>query len=298
MSQGYDRVLELASSCARKNVPLAPFLSYKVGGPADVLAEPKDTQELAQVLRGAYEGGVPVYILGGGTNLIVRDGGIRAVVVRLGRGFKEVHTQGTSLIAGAAATMTRAAIAAEAGGLAGFTFGYDIPGTVGGALWMNAGAHGTEVRDVLGEVRGVTYEGEPIILHPEDIKFEYRRSHYPVELVVSEVVFTLRPGSVDELAAQRKQFHQHRLQTQPKGRSVGSVFKNPPGDHAGRLIEAAGLKGLRIGGVLVSEKHANFILNDQNGTAADIEALIRTIQQAVKEKFSVDLETEVQIVGS
>jgi len=162
---------------------------------------------------------------------------------------------------------------------------------------MNAGAHGSEVRDILVEVRGLSLEGAPVTVPAGDIRFAYRSATYPAPLLVLEVVFALHADDPEAVAARRLAFHEQRLRTQPKGRTVGSVFKNPPGDHAGRLIEAAGLKGFRIGGAVVSEKHANFILNDGGASAAELEALIRTVRERVRERFGVVLETEVRIVG-
>jgi UDP-N-acetylmuramate dehydrogenase len=291
------RVEAAAPAVCHRDHPLAPYLAYKVGGPADLYAEPSTREDLAALLRAAHGTGTPLFVLGGGTNLVIRDGGIRGLVVRLGKGFRTARVEGTRLVAGAAATMMRAAAAAEKAGLTGFEFGYDIPGMVGGAMRMNAGAHGSEVQNVLEAVHGVTLAGEPITLLPADIAFAYRRATYPVDMVVTEVVFGLREGDRAEVEARRREYHEFRLRTQPKGKSVGSVFMNPPGDHAGRLIEAAGLKGTRRGGAVISEKHANWILNEGGASAADIEELIELARDTVRERFGVELETEVKIVG-
>ncbi|NNF06538.1 MAG: UDP-N-acetylmuramate dehydrogenase [Candidatus Eisenbacteria bacterium] len=297
MSLNYESVLKAAPERTELNAVLAPLLAYRVGGPADVLAQPEHPNELGAILKAAHALGAPVYILGGGTNLIVRDGGIRGVVIHLGRGFRTSRVEQDRLIAGASATMMQAATAAERAGLAGFEFGYDIPGTVGGALTMNAGAHGSEVKDVLVEVRGYNVKGDEVRVPVDAIRFAYRTAVYPEHLYFSQAVFQLAHGDAEAVAAKRKANHAYRMRTQPKGRSVGSVFKNPPGDYAGRLIEACGFKGMRRGGAHVSEKHANWILNDQNATAADIEGLIRDIQSKVKTEFDVMLQTEVKIVG-
>jgi len=291
------RVLAAAPERCREHALLAPYVAYKVGGPADVLAEPETPDELGAVLRAAHGVGHPAFVLGGGTNLLIRDGGIRGVVIHLGKGFRTVRVEGALVAAGAAATMMQAASAAEKAGLGGLEFGYDIPGTVGGALQMNAGAHGSEVRDVLVEVLGFDRAGNPVRFEPADIRFAYRAATYPVPVVVYEGRFRLQPADPEAVAAKRKEFHAYRLRTQPKGRSVGSVFKNPPGDHAGRLIEVSGLKGRRVGGAVVSEKHANFFLNEGEATAADLEALIELVRGKVREDHGVVLETEVRIVG-
>jgi UDP-N-acetylmuramate dehydrogenase len=282
---------------ARRGAPLAPFSSFKVGGPADLLVEPETDTEVEAVIRAASAAGLPLFTLGGGTNLLIRDGGIRGVVMRLGKSFRSVETEDTRLIAGAMAPMSRVAQAAERAGLAGLEFGYDIPGTVGGALRMNAGAHGGEIRQILIEVGGVDAAGRPVRIPADQVRFAYRTAVYPVEAVFLRAVFALRAGDRQELAARRREYHDYRLRTQPKGHSVGSVFVNPEGDHAGRLIEAAGLKGARVGGAVVSAKHANWILNENRATAADIEALIRRVQAVVKDTFGVELRTEVRVVG-
>lgn len=291
------RVMEAAPHRCAPDHRLAPYTAYKVGGPADLYAEPDSVDELAALLAAARREEVPVFSLGGGTNLLVRDGGIRGLVIRLGKGFRTAEVDGERLVVGAAATLMRAAAAAEKAGLAGLEFGYDIPGTLGGALRMNAGCHGSEIRDVLAEVRGVDYEGNRVLLDPAEIRFSYRTAVFPRELILTGAVFALRRGDPAEVEALRKRYHEHRLRTQPKGRSVGSVFKNPSGDYAGRLIEAAGLKGTRIGGAVVSAKHANFILNDSEATAADLEALIRLVRDRVRERHGVELELEARIVG-
>ncbi len=281
----------------RRDVPLAPFCSYKVGGAAELFVEPATAEEVGAVLRAARAGGLGVFVLGGGTNVLVRAGGVRGVTLRLGKAFRTARAEGERVTAGAIAPMSLAAMAAERAGLEGFEFGYDIPGTVGGALRMNAGAHGREIREVLREVRGVTLAGDPAVVGVDEIGFSYRTTDYPVEMIFLEGVFGLRSGDRETAAALRREYHEFRLRTQPKGNSVGSVFINPPGDHAGRLIEAAGLKGFRIGNAVVSDKHANWILNEGDATPAELEAVIRAVQERVKERFGVDLRPEVRIVG-
>jgi UDP-N-acetylmuramate dehydrogenase len=281
----------------RRGVPLAPFSSYKVGGAAEYFVEPLTEAEVAAAIRTAREHALPLFVLGGGTNVLIREGGVRGMVLRLGRTFRTAEAHGTEVRAGAVAPMSAAALAAERASLEGLEFGYDIPGTVGGALRMNAGAHGGEIRNVVKEVHGVDLEGNPVRTAAAEIRFAYRTAVYPVEMILLTGIFTLRPGDPEVLAARRREYHEYRLRTQPKGNSVGSVFVNPAGDHAGRLIEAAGLKGFRIGGAVVSLKHANWILNEGDATAADIEGVIRHVQSTVRERFGVDLRTEVRIVG-
>jgi UDP-N-acetylmuramate dehydrogenase len=291
------RIEEAFPGRTRRDYPLSSYCAYKVGGAAELFVEPESPEELGAFLTLARREGVPVFVLGGGTNLLIRDGGIRGTVLRLGKSFRWVAVTGTELRAGAIAPMSKVAIAAEEASLAGLTFGYDIPGTVGGALRMNAGAHGGEIKDVLKEVRGFDLDGTEHIVAASEIRFAYRTAVYPRELVFVEGAFSLTPADRRALAEERARNHAHRLATQPKGNSVGSVFVNPAGDHAGRLVEAAGLKGFRIGGAVVSEKHGNWILNDGKATAAEIEGLIVTVQTRVKERFGVELKTEVKIVG-
>jgi len=280
-----------------RNRPLAPLSAFKVGGAADLFVEPETPEELAAVLRVVRQTGLPLTIVGGGTNMLIRDGGVRGVVVRMGRAFRAVRIEGHDLIAGAVAPMTKVALEAERASLAGLEFGYDIPGTVGGALRMNAGAHGSEISKVLGEARGLDAEGTYHAIPAAQVRFAYRTAIYPVDLVFTEGLFRLTPGDREELAARRIQNHEYRLRTQPKGNTVGSVFVNPAGDYAGRLVEAVGLKGHRVGGARISDKHANWILNDDQASAQDIETLIRTAQERVRERFGVELKTEVRIVG-
>ncbi len=295
---GVAAALEAAAPGAvRRKVSLAPFCSYKTGGAADWLVEPSTEAQVAAVLAAVRELELPLFVLGGGTNLLVRDGGVRGVTLRLGRTFRTAEVRGTELHAGAVAPMSLAGAAAERAGLTGFEFAFDIPGTVGGALRMNAGAHGGEIRDVLARVEGCDLAGKPVRVEASEIRFSYRRAVYPADMVFLRGVFALAPGDPAEVAGRRRRYHEYRLATQPKGLSVGSTFINPEGDKAGRLIEAAGLKGFRVGDAVVSIKHANWILNEGKASAAEIEAVIDAVRERVRERFGVDLEPEVRIVG-
>lgn len=282
---------------AERDVPMAAFTAYKVGGAADLFVEPDSNAELVTLLELCHRDGIPFLVLGAGTNMLVRDGGIRGVVVRLGREFRGVRIDGHHLIAGAMAPMSKVALAAEKAGLDGMVFGYDIPGTVGGIMRMNAGAHGQETKDVLLEARGFDDRGQYHAVPVAQVRFAYRTAIYPMDLVFTEGVFALTPGNPEDLARRRQENHAYRLRTQPKGHTVGSIFVNPPGDHAGRLVEAAGLKGFRIGKAVVSTKHGNWIVNEGGQSASDLEELIRAIQARVRERFGVELKTEVRIVG-
>ena len=281
----------------RRDVPMAPLTAYKVGGPAELFVEPDTAEELVALLEIVHREQVPLFVLGAGSNLLVRDGGVQGAVLRLGREFRRVAVSGEELTAGAMVQMSKVALAAERAGLEGLVFGYDIPGTVGGIMRMNAGAHGQETKDVLAEARGFDMQGQYHRVPVTQIRFAYRTAIYPTDLVFTEGVFHLKPGDPEALAGQRQENHEYRMRTQPKGHSVGSVFVNPSGDHAGRLVEAAGMKGFRVGKAVISDKHANWILNEGGATAADIEGLIRAIQARVRERFGVELKAEVRIIG-
>jgi UDP-N-acetylmuramate dehydrogenase len=288
---------------ARPGEPLARHTSYRIGGPADVLVLPATVGELGAVLRLAAAHGVRAILLGGGSNVLVGDAGMRGVVVKLGRAFAAVswtpHAGGARVRAGAAAQLGRVARAAVARGLAGLEYAEGIPGTVGGALFMNAGAYGGDLARVAVAVDGVDAAGEPRTVADGALTFRYRRAELPAGFVVTAVHFALRADDPAVLRARMAEVRAHRLAAQPQGApSAGSVFKNPAGDHAGRLIEQAGLKGSRAGRARISERHANFIVNEGGARACDVKALMDVAQRVVWERSGVWLEPEVQLVGS
>ena len=286
---------------ARPDEPLARHTSFRIGGPADLLVLPAGVDELALVLRAAAGAGVPVTLLGGGSNLLVGDGGIRGVVVKLGRGFREIawtdRPEGAGVRAGAAVQLGQLARAAVARGLAGLEYAEGIPGTVGGALFMNAGAYGGDLAGAVEAVEGVEATGTVRVL--VQVVFRYRRAEVPRGFVVTAVRFRLRHDESEQVQARLAEARARRLASQPQGdANAGSIFKNPAGDHAGRLIEVAGLKGHRTGRARISERHANVIVNEGGARAADVKALMDTAQRVVWERSGVWLEPEVQLVGS
>ena len=296
LHQRLDRVL---GDRVRAGEPLARHTSYRIGGPADLLARPDTVDELGVVLREASTAGVRVTLLGGGSNVLIGDGGMRGVVVKLGRGFRRVEWKPAGVRAGAAVQLGRLARESAARGLAGLEHAEGIPGTVGGALFMNAGAYGGDIAGTAETVDGLDANGSPLRLGRETLAFTYRRAHLPAGFVVTAVSFGLRPEGPDAVRARLDVVRSRRVASQPQGQpNAGSIFKNPPGDHAGRLIEAAGLKGRRVGGARFSERHANFIVNEGRARATDVQVLMAIAQRAVWERSGVWLEPEVRLVGS
>jgi UDP-N-acetylmuramate dehydrogenase len=283
----------------RASEPLARHTSFRIGGPADVLATPDTADQLAALVRAAAQADVPLTILGGGSNMLVGDGGIRGVVVKLGRGFRRVVWEPPCVEAGAAVQLGRLARDAAARGLAGLEYAEGIPGTVGGALFMNAGAYGGEVAGVVDEVDGVRSDGVVTRIARAELAFAYRRTALPPGFLVTAVRFRLRPEATDAVRARLDGARDRRTASQPHGwANAGSIFKNPPGDFAGRLVEIAGLKGTRVGGARISEAHGNFIVNEGDARAADVQALMQEAQRVVWERSGVWLEPEVRLVGS
>jgi UDP-N-acetylmuramate dehydrogenase len=287
----------------RVDEPLARHTSMRVGGPADVLALPESASELAEVLAGTSSAGVRVTLLGGGSNVLVGDGGIRGVVVKLGRGFSAVDwtetPAGPRARAGAAVQLGRLARAAVSRGLAGLEYAEGIPGTVGGALFMNAGAYGGDLSGVVAAVEGIVPGEGRVELGGAALRFRYRRAELPRGFVVTAVTFALTHDAPDAVRTRMNEARRRRLAGQPQGNpSAGSIFKNPNGDFAGRLIEGAGLKGARAGRACISDRHANFIVNEGGARAADVKALMDVAQREVWERSGVWLEPEVQLVGS
>jgi len=280
------------------NAVLADITWFRVGGPAQVLFTPADEADLAYFLA-ALPPELPLVVIGLGSNLLVRDGGVPGVVVRLGRGFSKVEAlPGHRLRAGAVVPDAKLARAAADAGIAGLAFYRGVPGSVGGALRMNAGAHGRETRDVLVEARAVDRQGNIHVLPLEAMQLSYRHCGAPGDWIFTEATFQGSPGDPAEIVKEMEEVADYREANQPiKERTGGSTFKNPPGSSAWKLIDAAGCRGLRIGGAKVSEMHCNFLINDRNATAEDIERLGETVRARVRETSGVTLQWEIIRLG-
>jgi len=280
------------------NAPLADLTWFRVGGPAEVLFTPADEADLAAFLKAAPRD-IPVYVIGVGSNLLVRDGGMPGVVIRMGRGFAGIRLeQGHRIRAGVAALDVRVARFAQEHGIDALTFLRGIPGTIGGALRMNAGAYGGETKDILVEARALDRSGMLHVLSNAEMNYSYRHSGAAEDLIFTEALLQGRPGSPDQIAAAMDKITESRESTQPvKSRTGGSTFKNPPGRKSWQLIDKAGMRGFAIGRARVSEMHCNFLINEGGATAAQIEELGETVRARVKATSGIDLDWEIKRIG-
>nr|WP_221773956.1 UDP-N-acetylmuramate dehydrogenase [Novosphingobium flavum] len=278
--------------------PLAPLVWFKAGGAAQWLFEPKDVADLRAFLS-ALDPAVPVMALGLGSNMIVRDGGVPGVVVRLGKAFAKVRKlDGLTLDCGGGASGILVSSTARDAGIAGFEFLRSIPGTVGGFVRMNGGAYGGEVKDILVDCDVVLRSGELVTLPLTDLHYTYRHSELPTGAIVVAARFHGRPGEPEAIQAEMDRISASREASQPlRSKTGGSTFKNPAGHKAWELVDKAGCRGLMVGGAQVSEKHTNFLINTGEATSADIEALGEEVRRRVKENSGVELEWEIQRVG-
>lgn len=297
-------VASLPPGCAvSRDLELRRFTSFQIGGPADLFVEPASPEELAAVLKAAFEAGVPVTCLGGGTNVLIADAGIRGLVVHLGKAFAYIRElghddAGVRLEVGAATRFIRLAKDTVARGLGGLEFAAGIPGSVGGAARMNAGAFGGEISQVLTSMTLVTARGEIVEKQREELDFSYRKLAFDHTAVITSLRFRLLRSSVGRLQQAVARVQEKRRRNQPAGYpNAGSIFKNPPGEYAGRLIEKAGLKGTTKGGAQVSLEHANFLINLGPATATDVRDLMSLVQEEVWTKCGVWLEPEVRLIG-
>ena len=297
-----ERLLGLLGDRLRFAVPLTRYTSFRVGGPAEVFAEPDTLAELQTLVALLHQESAPYFLLGGGTNILISDKGIRGVVIKLGEGFNfscwEERGDAAHVWVGAARPLGRFVREAIGKGYGGVEFAEGIPGSMGGGLLMNAGAFGGELSRIVKAISGVCPQGTTVRLPGEKLGFAYRRTALPLGLIVTEIEFRLQPQRQEVLTAAMREAQRKRQQTQPHGYpNAGSIFKNPSGAYAGRLIEAAGLKGLVRGGAQVSEQHANFIVNTGGASAVEVRQLMEQIQQAVWQKNHIWLEPEVRFVG-
>jgi len=283
---------------AKFDEPLKRYTAWKIGGPADALLEPGSVDELIEASEKASEHGVAITILGGGTNVLVRDGGIRGLTIRLAKSLTDVEIEGRQVTADAGVLYPVLANTTAGRGLAGLEFATGIPGTVGGAIYMNAGAYGSETTEVL-DWADVFRDHRVVRMENGELDLSYRHSalHDNPDWVVLRAGYTLAPGDPTELKARIKEFRTQRMNGSPNRPSCGSTFKRPPGDFPGRVIEAAGLKGARVGSIEVSPIHANYLVNLGGGTAQEALRLIDYVRQQVNERLGIELEPEVRVIG-
>ena len=289
----------VGSENVMQNEPMMNHTTFKVGGPADYLVTPYSEKELAELVKFCIDNGIPYFIMGNGSDLIVKDGGIRGVVIKLSKNFSECKVEGNRLYASAGALMSQVGRVALDNELTGFEFGAGIPGTVGGAVVMNAGAYGGEIKDIIISANVLTQAGDILELSREELELGYRTSCIiPNNYIVLSATFELSKGNADDIKKRMNELAAARREKQPlEYPSAGSTFKRPEGYFAGKLIMDTGLRGYRIGGAMVSTKHCGFVINAGGATAQDVLDLISDIQDRVEDKFGVRLETEVKVVG-
>lgn len=283
-----------------ENVPMAEHSSFKAGGNADLMVLPQSIDQLKEVLQILAGCDYPYMILGNGSNILVRDSGYRGIMVKMGSAFDDVQVDGNRVVCGAGALLSVAAKTAAAAGLAGLEFASGIPGSIGGAVFMNAGAYDGEMKFVLEKARVISKDGSADrYMTPDELDMGYRHTVlHETGDIVAEAVFKLEAGNIDEIKAKIADLTQRRNSKQPVSfPSAGSFFKRPTGYFAGKLVQDAGLKGLTVGGAQVSELHSGFVINIGGATATDILQLMEIVQQTVMDKFGVMLEPEVRIIG-
>lgn len=279
--------------------PLKEHTSFKIGGAAELYVCPNNLMELINVLAILKENDIPFFLLGAGSNLLISDKGVSGAVIKLGDGFDYAHAKDDYILAGASVSLAKLSAEAKNAELAGLEFASGIPGSLGGAIYMNAGAYGGEMKDVIAEVSFIDSDGVVKTITGAECGFGYRKSIFSegTKIIIS-AKFTLKKGNKDEIVATMRDLNNRRKEKQPlEYPSAGSTFKRPEGYFAGALVEEAGLKGFSVGGAQVSEKHAGFVINTGNATSKDVCDLISHVQKTVKEKSGVDLEPEVKIIG-
>lgn len=279
--------------------PMSAHTTWKIGGPADLFLQPASEEELSALLSYLHTKEIPWLVVGNGSNLLVGDQGVRGAVIKMGEAFSGSTWRGQEVEVCSGMLLAALALEAAEHALTGLEYARGIPGSVGGAVRMNAGAYGGNIGNAVTQVRGISYTGEPVLVSGEQITFSYRNSSlFDLDAIITRVNLHLEPGNRDEIMEQMKEYAQRRSLSQPlEYPSCGSVFRNPPNDHAGHLVEMAGLRGLRNGNAAVSQKHGNFIINLGGATAAQVRELIELVQERVYQYAGIRLEPEVRFVG-
>lgn len=279
--------------------PMSKHTTFRIGGPADIFAMPETYEQIGGILKLCKAENLPFFVLGNGSNLLVSDQGYRGVIIQMDRNMQDIRLEGEEIHAGSGALLSSIAVEARNASLTGFEFAGGIPGTLGGACVMNAGAYGGEMKDVLKEVTVMTRDGEILTIPAEKLEMGYRTSVIKKNgYLVLEAAISLKKGDEEAIRARMKELSDLRIQKQPlELPSAGSTFKRPEGYFAGKLIMDSGLRGCRIGGAQVSEKHCGFVVNAGGATAGDVKALMDHVIQVVKEKYGVTLEPEVKFLG-
>ncbi|MBE5957414.1 MAG: UDP-N-acetylmuramate dehydrogenase [Lachnospiraceae bacterium] len=295
----YEQLKEIVGELnVKTDEPMKGHITFKVGGPADYYILPENSKQLAHIVKLCKKNDVPYYIIGNGSNLIVKDEGYRGVIIEIGANMAEIEVEDNVVTAGAGAILSKIAAKALDNSLTGMEFAHGIPGTLGGAVTMNAGAYGGEMKDILVKVQVLNDDGEVITLPAEELHLGYRYSVVPEKrYIVLSATMKLEHGDKEEIKSYMAELSLKRREKQPlEYPSAGSTFKRPEGYFAGKLIQDAGLKGYSVGGAMVSEKHSGFVINYDNATAQDILTLIDNVREKVYEQFGVELETEVKVL--
>lgn len=281
-----------------KNQQMKDYTTFRIGGPVDYVIKPKHISEIKETIKVCHENQIPYYIIGNGSNLLVADEGWRGVIIQIGSNFNTIEVDGTRITAQAGALLSKIATTAMHNSLTGFEFAHGIPGTLGGAVVMNAGAYNGEMKQVLTSCDVLTQNGDILTLTNEELELGYRTSIVKKEnYIVLSATIELKHGDMETIKAYMKELMQRRKDKQPLDKpSAGSTFKRPEGYFAGKLIMDSGLRGYRVGGAMVSEKHCGFVINEDNATFKDVETLIHNVQEIVNDKFGVMLEPEVKIL--
>lgn len=300
MKELMNKLIDLNVGTVKENEPLANHSTMKIGGPADIFIEPSSIEGLSKTMKLIRESGINWRAIGRGSNLLVSDQGIEGVVIKLGSGLDHVQIIGDEVRAGAGTSLVTLSTKISREGLTGLEFASGIPGSVGGAVYMNAGAHGSDISKILTKAYVLFDDGTMEWLSNEEMKFSYRTSVLQKERpgIVVEAIFQLKSGDRKAIMDEMKKNKDYRKETQPWNfPCAGSIFRNPLPNYAGKLIEESGLKGYSIGGAKISEMHGNFIVNAGNATANDVLSLIQHIKDIIKEKHGITMETEVEIIG-